>query len=96
MLSMLGGCTDIPLLLVFPIIGDMFSVKFCELRFVIADVDSTLLLVALSEFPGASLSDDSDDSCRRCIIWLDSLLSMSDAKALPSTGIPPTGFYNLF
>jgi len=88
---------DIPLLLVlFPIIADMFSARFCELRFVAADVDSTLLLVALSEFPGTSLSDDSDDSCRRCIIRFDSLLSMSDTKTLPSIHSPPTGFCNLF
>lgn len=96
MLSMLGGCIDIPLLLVgVSVIIDTFSAGFCELPFVTADVDSMLLLAVLSEFLDASLSD-SDDSCRRCIIRLDSLFSMSDAKTLPSIHSPPTGFCNLF
>jgi len=94
-MSILGGCIDTPLLVLFPI-ADKFSAGFCELWFVVVDGDSTLLLVALSKFPGASLSDDSDDSCRRCIIRLDSLLSMSDAKTLPSIHSPPIGFCNFY
>lgn len=109
MLSMLDDA--IPLLLVFPI-TDTFAVELlagviCKLRLAIgivsfemslsADASSALLLVALSEFPGESLSDDdSDDSCRRCIIRLDNFLSMSDAGTLPSTDTLPTNFYKWF
>lgn len=96
MISMLVGRIDIPLvLLLFSLIADTFSgaaispkVFHCE------DVDPTLLLAVLSEFPGASLSDESDDSCCRCIIRLDSLFSeLSDRtwNAQSSNDTPPTG-----
>lgn len=62
----------------------------------VAEIVSILLLhVALSGFLGASLSDDSEDSCRRCFIRLDRLLSMSDTSTVPSIDTPPTGFCKL-
>lgn len=98
-LSMLDGCIYIPLLLLM-FSTSTFSAEFsagviCKRRFAIAvlsfemslsaDAGSALLFVALSQFLDTSLSDDEpDDSCRRCIIRLDSLLSMSDDKTLPS------------
>lgn len=100
-LSMLDGCIYIPLLLLAFSITSTFSAEFsagviCKRRFATAilsfemslsaDANPALLFVASSQFPGTSLSDDEpDDSCRRCIIRFDSLLSTSDDKTLPST-----------
>lgn len=99
-ISMLDGCIYIPLLLLTFSITE-FSAEFsagviCKRRFATAvlsfemslfvDANPALLLVASSQFPSTSLSDDEPvDSCRRCIIRFDSLLSTSDDKTLPST-----------
>lgn len=104
-LSMLRCCIDTPLLLLFSIIGDMLSVGFstamAELRSIemlllrtALSVDVGLALFALSYFPVASLSDESDDC--RFIIRLDNLLSISDVTTCPNIDNPPTGSYDLF